>query len=79
MDKLTPEARSRNMARIRDRDTAPELVMRRFLHRAGLRYRLHVKHLPGKPDLVFPGRRTCLFVHGCFCMGARVAWTAPER
>jgi DNA mismatch endonuclease (patch repair protein) len=69
MDKLTPEQRSQNMARIRSKDTAPELAVRRFLHRAGLRFRVHRRDLPGKPDLVFPGRRLCLFVHGCFWHG----------
>ncbi|WP_142252688.1 very short patch repair endonuclease [Bradyrhizobium sp. UNPF46] len=69
MDHLTPEARSRNMARIPSRDTAPELVVRKFLHAHGLRYRLHRRDLPGKPDLVFSGRRAVLFVHGCFWHG----------
>ena len=69
MDKLTPSARSRNMSRIRSRDTSPELTVRRALHNAGLRFRLHAKHLPGKPDIVFPGRRACVFVHGCFWHG----------
>jgi DNA mismatch endonuclease (patch repair protein) len=54
------------MARIRNRDTKPEMRVRRILHAAGLRYRLHGKTLPGKPDLVFAGRRTVIFVHGCF-------------
>ncbi len=53
------------MAGIRGKDTAPELAVRRFLHRAGLRFRLHAR-LPGKPDLVFPRYRVALFVHGCF-------------
>jgi DNA mismatch endonuclease (patch repair protein) len=69
MDKLTPSARSRNMSRIRSRDTSPELTVRKALHSAGLRFRLHAKHLPGKPDLVFPSRRACVFVHGCFWHG----------
>nr|WP_294546670.1 very short patch repair endonuclease [uncultured Rhodopila sp.] len=69
MDSLSPAARSRNMSRIRSRDTAPELIVRRFLHKEGLRFRLHVRGLPGKPDLVFAGRRVCLFVHGCFWHG----------
>ena len=69
MDKLTPEGRSRNMGRIRSRDTLPELVVRRFLHSHGLRYRLHSKQLPGKPDIVLPGRQVCVFVHGCFWHG----------
>lgn len=54
------------MRAVRSQDTAPEMTVRRFLHAAGLRYRLHDKRLPGKPDLVFPGRRAVLFVHGCF-------------
>lgn len=58
--------RSYNMSRIRGKDTAPEILLRRTLHRAGFRYRLHVKDLPGKPDLVFPSRRTVIFVHGCY-------------
>jgi DNA mismatch endonuclease (patch repair protein) len=69
MDKLTPEARSRNMSRIRSRDTSPELAVRRFLHGKGLRFRLHVRKLAGKPDLVFGPRSACLFVHGCFWHG----------
>lgn len=59
-------ARSVQMSRIRARDTKPEMRVRRALHAAGLRYRLHEKSLPGKPDLVFRSRRIVLFVHGCF-------------
>jgi DNA mismatch endonuclease (patch repair protein) len=66
MDRLTPERRSALMARIRGKDTAPERVLRGALHRAGYRYRLHVKNLPGCPDLVFPKRKKVIFVHGCF-------------
>jgi DNA mismatch endonuclease, patch repair protein len=62
----TDAARSAQMSRIRGRDTKPEMRARRALHAAGLRYRLHAKDLPGKPDLVFRGRRIALFVHGCF-------------
>ncbi|MFQ6397615.1 very short patch repair endonuclease [Nocardia sp. KC 131] len=62
----TPEQRSRTMRAVPSRDTAPEMAVRRFLHAAGLRYRLHDRRLPGKPDLVFPSRRIALFVHGCF-------------
>lgn len=62
----TPEQRSRTMRAVRSRDTAPEMTVRRFLHAAGLRYRLHDRRLPGVPDLIFPGRRTVVFVHGCF-------------
>ena len=53
------------MSGIRGKDTKPELAVRSFLHRAGLRFRLHAK-LPGKPDLVLPKYRTAVFVHGCF-------------
>jgi DNA mismatch endonuclease (patch repair protein) len=59
-------ARSRQMALVRHKDTKPELRVRRFLHSCGLRYRLHDKTLPGRPDLVFPARRVVVFVHGCF-------------
>lgn len=69
MDRLSTEARSRNMARIRSRDTTPELAVRKFMHAQGLRYRLHRRDLPGRPDLVFSGRRAVLFVHGCFWHG----------
>ncbi|KQS03577.1 endonuclease [Sphingomonas sp. Leaf357] len=66
VDTLSPKARSERMARIRNRDTEPELVVRRMLHAMGYRYRLHVKDLPGKPDIVFRGRKKVIFVHGCF-------------
>lgn len=56
------------MAAIRGRDTKPEMLIRRALHAAGFRYRLHGA-LPGRPDLVFPGRRAVIFVHGCFWHG----------
>lgn len=59
-------ARSAQMALIRDKHTKPEVKVRKALHAAGLRYRLHDKRLPGKPDLVFPGRDVAVFVNGCF-------------
>jgi DNA mismatch endonuclease (patch repair protein) len=62
----TPEQRSLTMRAVHSRNTAPEMVVRRFLHSAGLRYRIHDRSLPGTPDLVFPSRRIALFVHGCF-------------
>ncbi|HPF39592.1 MAG TPA: very short patch repair endonuclease [Phycisphaerae bacterium] len=65
-DPHTPAQRSFNMSRIRGRDTKPEMAVRRFLHRRGYRYRLHVSGLKGKPDLVFTRRRKAIFVHGCF-------------
>lgn len=54
------------MSGIRGRDTAPELRVRRFLHGAGLRFRLHVRNLPGRPDITLPRHRSVVFVHGCF-------------
>ena len=54
------------MRAVKSRDTAPELAVRRLLYGMGYRYRLHGKNLPGKPDIVFPGRRKVIFVHGCF-------------
>jgi DNA mismatch endonuclease, patch repair protein len=65
-DRIDPLRRSANMARIRSRDTKPEIVVRRAAHAVGLRFRLHHKELPGKPDLVFPSARIAVFVHGCF-------------
>jgi len=66
MDKLTKERRSANMRQIRSRDTSPELTVRRIVHALGFRYRLHVRELPGCPDLVLPRLRKVIFVHGCF-------------
>ncbi|GJB83451.1 very short patch repair endonuclease [Aeromonas caviae] len=66
IDTLTPSERSKRMSRIRDKNTKPELALRKSLHKLGLRYRLHGSDLPGKPDLVFPRYRTVVFVHGCF-------------
>lgn len=66
MDKLTPARRSENMRRIRSKDTGPELVVRRMLRALGVGYRLHVRDLPGSPDIVMRRRRLIIFVHGCF-------------
>ena len=66
MDKVSPEVRSRMMGRISGKDTQPELIVRRIAHALGYRFRLHRRDLPGRPDIVFPGRRTVVFVHGCF-------------
>jgi DNA mismatch endonuclease (patch repair protein) len=65
-DPLTPEERSQRMGRVRGKDTKPEMIVRRLAHRLGFRYRLHGGQLPGRPDLVFPGRHKLIFVHGCF-------------
>lgn len=66
VDRLTPERRSWLMSRVGGKHTTPEMRVRRAAHKLGLRFRLHRKDLPGKPDLVFPKHRTALFVHGCF-------------
>lgn len=66
MDKLSPERRSANMARIRSQNTSPELSLRKLIHGLGYRFRLHRNDLPGRPDLVFPSRKKVIFVHGCF-------------
>lgn len=66
MDTLTPAERSERMSRVRSEDTKPEMLVRRVVHGMGYRYRLHVQGLPGRPDLVFPGRGKIIFVHGCF-------------
>lgn len=65
-DKLSRSARSANMARVRSRDTGPEMIVRRLIHGMGYRYRLHARELPGRPDLVFRSRKRVIFVHGCF-------------
>jgi DNA mismatch endonuclease (patch repair protein) len=72
-DVLTPEQRRLNMSRIRGRDTKPEMLVRRGLHARGFRFRLHRRDLPGCPDLVFPGYRAAVFVHGCFWHGHNCA------
>jgi DNA mismatch endonuclease (patch repair protein) len=69
VDVVSPEVRSRMMSGIRSKNTKPELLLRRGLHRAGFRYRLHDRSLPGRPDMVFPRRRAVLFAHGCFWHG----------
>lgn len=66
VDSLSIKQRSERMARIRAKDTAPEMRVRRLAHAMGYRYRLHRRDLPGCPDLVFPSRRKVIFVHGCF-------------
>lgn len=66
VDVVDPATRSRMMSGIRGKNTKPELLVRKYLHARGLRFRLHVKDMPGKPDMVFPKYRTVVFVHGCF-------------
>jgi len=82
MDVVDTETRSRMMSGIRGKDTKPEMTVRRFLHAHGYRYRLHRRDLPGKPDLVIPKLKVCLFVHGCFWhrhLGCRYATTPKTR
>lgn len=83
MDIVSPQVRTRMMSGIRGKDTQPELVVRSLVHRLGLRFRLHGKALPGRPDLVLRKHRTVIFVHGCFwhrhdCGLAAVPKTRPE-
>ena len=68
-DVYSPEKRSAVMRRVKSRDTTPERVVRRLLTGLGVRYRLHRADLPGKPDIVMPGRRLALQIHGCFWHG----------
>jgi DNA mismatch endonuclease (patch repair protein) len=83
-DVVDSQTRSRMMAGIRGKDTKPELALRRSLHAQGFRYRLHVKGIPGKPDLVLPRYKAVIFVHGCFwhrhagCRYASNPSTSPE-
>ncbi|QAB15193.1 very short patch repair endonuclease [Hydrogenovibrio thermophilus] len=84
VDSLTAEKRSWNMSRISNKDTKPELIVRKLLHKNGYRFRLHRKDLPGKPDLVLPKYKTVIFVHGCFwhmhegCKDAGIPKTRTE-
>lgn len=90
-DPLSRLRRSELMSRIRSKDTGPELIVRRLVHSMGFRYRLHVRDLPGCPDLVFVSRGKIIFVHGCFwhlhkgCARARIPkshlsyWTEKLR
>ncbi|MBC9209824.1 very short patch repair endonuclease [Roseomonas aerophila] len=66
VDTRTPEQRRRIMQAVKTEHTGPEWIVRRWLHAHGYRYRLHSRDLPGRPDIVFPGRRVAVFVHGCF-------------
>ncbi len=68
-DTRTKKQRSMIMRSVRTKSTGPELEIRRLLFSKGYRYRLHPKHLPGKPDIVFPSRKKAIFVHGCFWHG----------
>jgi DNA mismatch endonuclease (patch repair protein) len=81
-DIVAPAVRSRMMAGIRGKDTKPEMLLRRGLHAAGFRFRLHDGTLPGRPDMVFPRYRAVLFAHGCFWHGHDChlfRWPATRR
>ena len=85
-DTISKDRRSELMSRIRSKNSKVELAIRSLVHRMGYRFRLHRKNLPGKPDLVFPGRKKAIFVHGCFwhwhpdpnCKRARMPKSRPE-
>lgn len=68
-DHLTPDQRSKLMSRVRGRDTKPELLVRKLLHRLGYRFRIHQRSLPGTPDIVLKKHMVAIFVHGCFWHG----------
>jgi DNA mismatch endonuclease (patch repair protein) len=78
-DTRSPEQRSYIMASVGTKNTGPELLLRRLLHKAGYRYRLHPKALPGKPDIAFPARRKAIFVHGCFWHGHGCSKGQPPK
>lgn len=83
---VAPSERSTPLARVKGKNTRPELIVRSIVHALGYRFRLHGKDLPGKPDLVFPARRKVIFVNGCFwhqhacptCKLARMPKSRPE-
>lgn len=87
-DTRTPEQRRRIMQAVGTKDTGPEMMVRKLLHAHGYRFRLHRKDLPGKPDIVFPGRRKILMIHGCYWHGhtcdkgklpkSKLAYWAPK-
>jgi DNA mismatch endonuclease (patch repair protein) len=82
VDRISEEKRSWNMSRIKGSDTKPEIIVRSFLHRQGLRFRVNDKNLPGKPDIVLKKYRTIVFVDGCFWhrhTGCRFAYTPKSR
>ena len=68
-DKMSPEARSALMGKVRSKNTAPERLVRSVLHRMGYRFRIHQRTMPGTPDIVLRRHRTAIFVHGCFWHG----------
>ena len=79
MDSISGAQRSAIMSKVKSKNTGPEMMVRQMLNKLGYRYRLHLRNLPGKPDLAFPGRRKAVFVHGCFWHGCRYAARFAER
>lgn len=79
IDTVTPEKRSQMMRGIRGRDTRPELLVRSIAHRLGLRFRLHYRSLPGRPDLAFPKHKLAVFVQGCFWHRHQCALAASPK
>jgi DNA mismatch endonuclease (patch repair protein) len=77
-DRLSREERSALMSRIKSRDTGPEIALRRALFGRGLRFRIHRRGLPGKPDIVFVSKRVAVFCHGCFWHGHEGCYRAPK-
>ena len=78
-DHVSPQVRSAIMRSVHTKGSAPEMAVRKVLHRLGYRYRLHDSRLPGSPDLVFPKRRKAIFVHGCFWHGHDCKWGRPPK
>jgi len=74
VDHVDPKRRSKIMASVGTKDTKPEMIVRRHLHRLGYRYRLHRRDLPGSPDLVFPALKKVVFVNGCYWHGHECRW-----
>lgn len=74
MDRVSAKVRSKIMSSVRTHDTAPELLLRKRLHRLGFRYTTHAQDLSGRPDLVFPRLKKAVFVHGCFWHGHKCRW-----
>ena len=82
VDTISEEKRSWNMSRIKGKNTKPEIIVRSLLHKAGYRFRIHRKDLPGKPDIILPKHNTVIFVNGCYWHrhpGCRYAYTPKSR
>lgn len=79
MDTRTPAQRRKIMQSVGTKDTGPEWIVRRSLHRLGYRYRLHAEDLPGRPDIVFRSRKKAVFVHGCYWHGHGCSKGQPPK